>query len=103
MRANLIIFCAAAAAFGAPVPASAQSAPPSWTALEQSVDRSRGGFPVAEFSVDGRQVSVNAYGRRMRARALDATDALHRARIDRKIYDGAPSPSLVTLEVSLSF
>ena len=103
MRAFIFIFCAAAAGAGAPSPADAQSAPPSWTSLEKDAVLGRRGYPIAEFSVDGRQVQVNAYGRKMRARALDNMDALRRARVEHKIHEGAPAPALLTLEVSLSF
>lgn len=103
MRAKLIILCVAGASLGAPSLAADQPAPPSWTSHEEEAVPRRRGYPVAEFSVDGRQVVVNAYGRRMRARALDNMDALRRARVEHKVLDGAPAPALLTLEVSINF
>lgn len=63
----------------------------------------RPGRTIAAFAVDERLVTVNAYGRRARARLNGDLEELHNARAMGRVYDGAPQPALVTLELSVRF
>lgn len=63
----------------------------------------RGGRRIAAFTVDERTVTLSAYGRRARARAIGNIEDVHHARVMGKVFDGAPQPALLTLEVSLKF
>jgi hypothetical protein len=63
----------------------------------------RAGRTIAEFDVGDQAVTVAAYGRRARARAMGNADDVRHARAMGKVFDGAPQPALLTFEVSLKF
>ncbi len=63
----------------------------------------RAGRTLAAFEVGEQAVTVAAFGRRARARALGNADDIRHARAMGKVFDGAPQPALVTFEVSLRF
>jgi hypothetical protein len=58
---------------------------------------------IAAFAVAERLVTLNAYGRRARARINGDADALKHARAMGKVFEGAPQPALVTFEFSVKF
>ena len=63
----------------------------------------RGGRTIAAFALEERTVTLSAYGRRARARAMgDAEDVQH-ARAMGKVFRDAPQPALLTLEMRLHF
>lgn len=58
---------------------------------------------LAAFSIDDRLVTLNAYGRRSRARMNGDIDGLREARAMSKVFSGAPQPALITFELSMKF
>lgn len=64
---------------------------------------SRPGRTLAAFALNDRMMTVNAYGRRARARLNGDMEGLRHARAMGRVYDGAPQPALVTLELSVKF
>jgi hypothetical protein len=58
---------------------------------------------IAAFAIDDRVITLSAYGRRARARMNGDVAGLREARAMGKVFDGAPQPALVTLELSVKF
>lgn len=63
----------------------------------------RAGRTFAAFDIGDQAMTLTAYGRRARARAMGNADDVHQARAMRKVFTGAPQPALLTLELSLRF
>lgn len=96
------------AAFVAASPAFAfdaeRNARDSLRALERIAPAApHGGRTIAALAIDDRIVTVTAYGRRARARAMDNVEDIRQARAMGKVFDGAPQPALLTVEISLKF
>ncbi len=105
MRTLLIAACASLAC-GATAGAfeDRQAAPSLTGALAPSqAGLARPGRTIAAFVVDERLVTVNAYGRRARARLNGDVEGLRHERAMGRVYEGAPQPALVTLELSVKF
>ena len=63
----------------------------------------RAGRTLAAFDVGDQSVTLAAYGRRARARAMGNADDVRHARAMGKVFDGAPQPALLTLEMRFDF
>ncbi len=63
----------------------------------------RAGRKIAAFNVGDQAVTLTAYGRRARARAMGNADNVRQARAMGKVFYGAPQPALFTLEIRLHF
>lgn len=63
----------------------------------------RAGRTIAAFDVGDQAVTFVAYSRRARARAMGNAEDMRRARAMGKVFDGAPQPALITLELSMKF
>ncbi len=84
--------------------AGEQKAQPTPYALEpQVLAVQRSGRTLAAFYIGDRAVTLAAYGRRARARAMGNADDVRHARAMAKVFDRAPQPALLTFEVSLKF
>ncbi len=63
----------------------------------------RTGRTIVAFAIEDQAVVLTAYGRRARARAMGNAEDIWRARAMGKVFDGAPQPALLTVELSLRF
>lgn len=63
----------------------------------------RAGRTLAAFDVGDQAMTLTAYGRRARARAMGNGEDVRHARAMGKVFDGAPQPALLTFELSLKF
>lgn len=75
----------------------------SFTRDAQPVPERRAGRTVAAFEIGEQAISLAAYGRRARARAMGDAAEIRQARAMGKVFDGAPQPALLTFEVRLHF
>lgn len=101
MRA--IGFIASAGLLFAAPDAGAQERGAEYAPFDVTRTEIRRGHEIASFEFAGAPVSVAAYGRKARARRFDARDALREARVMSRVYEGAPQPALVTVEMRVSF
>jgi hypothetical protein len=70
---------------------------------ELASEAPRRGRMLAAFAINDQIMTLAAYGRRARARAMDNADDVRHARAMGKVFTGAPQPALVTLEMRLHF
>jgi len=66
-------------------------------------EAARPGRMIAAFAVEERLVTLNAYGRRARARLNGDVEGLRHTRAMGKVFDGAPQQALLTVELSVKF
>lgn len=66
-------------------------------------EAARPGRTIAAFAVEERLVTLNAYGRRARARLNGDIDGLRHTRAMGKVFEGAPQQALLTVELSVKF
>lgn len=83
--------------------AAAEEREPHFAPFDVAQSPARRGRAITHVEIAGEAVSLNAYGRRARARMLGATKELEEARELGGVFEGAPQPALVTIEASLSF
>ncbi len=89
--------CAAA------TPADAQEAEPHFAPFDVVQSPAPGAKAITEFDLAGAPVSLNAYGRKARARMLNATEESDEARKLGGAFDRAARPAVVTIEARVSF
>ncbi len=63
----------------------------------------RAGRTIAAFEVGDQAVTLAAYGRRARSRAMDNAEDVRHARAMGKVFAGAPQPALLTFEMRFHF
>ncbi len=101
MRAiGLIIGAALCLAAGE---ASAQQSDEGYAAFEVTRSSPRRAAEVAAFDLAGAPVSVNAYGRKARARRFDSVEGTREDRLHAAAFDKAARPPLLTLEMRVNF
>ncbi|MFZ5617707.1 MAG: hypothetical protein ACOZAA_10370 [Pseudomonadota bacterium] len=100
---RLIAFIAGAGLMIAAAPAGAQDREAEYTLFGVTRTEIRRGHEITSFELAGAPISVTAYGRKARARLFDSREALREARVMSRVYEGAPRPALITVEMRLSF
>lgn len=84
-------------------PAQADPAPDGYQPFDVTRSAARRGISVTRFDLAGAPVSINAYGRKSRARLFDATAETRDLRRQAAAFDNAAKPALLTLEMRLHF
>ncbi len=102
MIKTIVIFLATGLCVAA-APANAQEMEPHFAAFDVTQSPAPGANAIAEFSVAGAPVTVNAYGRKARARMLGAMQESDEARKLGGAFDRAARPAVMTVEARLSF
>ena len=101
MRATIILLCAWTAA-AAPANAG-DGREPIYAPFEVSQSAPPRDREIASFEVAGAPVSLNAYGRKARARAVGAVQESEELRRLSGAFDPAARPAIVTFEAKVSF
>lgn len=101
MRTTMILVCASLSVAAAP--AHAGSVEPNFAPFEVNQSPPQGAYAITRFTVAGEAVSLHAYGRKARARMLDASREVEAARQQGAAFDPRTRPAVVTFEARLSF
>lgn len=101
MRKIAIILGASVGLGGAP--ASAQSDGDAYQPFEVTRSAVRRGVAITSFDVAGAPVSINAYGRKARARRFDSMEEMKDQRRQAAAFDGDAKPALMTVEMRVHF
>lgn len=94
-----MIFCAALFATAA----QAGEAEPYFAAFDVAQSPAPRSHEIAEFDLAGAPVTLNAYGRKMRARAMGVTQESDELRRLSGAFDPAARPAVVTIEAEIRF
>jgi hypothetical protein len=84
-------------------PAGAEAPDDGYQAFEVTRSVARRGVSLAAFDVVGAPLSINAYGRKARARLFDAMAETRDLRRQAAAFDESARPALLTLEMRLHF
>lgn len=99
MRAMMTIFCAALFATAV----QAGEAEPYFAAFDVAQSPAPRSHEIAAFELGGAPVSLNAYGRKMRAHAMGVTQESEELRKLSGAFDPAARPAVVTIEAEIRF